>query len=165
MTLSLLLYNFSTSINVSLLEFICLYLLDRTLSSNLFALTFCIGYFLHLLMKLCHYKYLKQAVMNLKSVKVKNSIRFHTNKLLGSIVFFSSLISSNNFFASGLNLLKKLIIFGNFESVLMFLITSNCFFLDPQLHSIFFSNFKGLFFSVLLLNPHLKVYSMENNQI
>ena len=57
----------------------------------------------------------------------------------------------DSYFASGLNALKKLIVFNDFESVSMFLIASNCFFpwssialnCPSFLPSIFFNLFKS----------------------
>ena len=51
----------------------------------------------------------------------------------GSISFFSFLISFINCFAAGLNPLKKVIVFNDFEPVLMFLIAFNVYFLYLQL--------------------------------
>ena len=95
---------------------------------------------------------------------------FTQTGLLESVLFFSSLSSSNNSFASELTPLKSLIIFDDFESVLMLLSSSSCF--SPWsliafncfsfLPSIFFSLFKSPSFLSSSFFFLLKIYSMEN---
>ena len=102
---------------------------------------------------------------------------FTQSSLSKLIAFCSSFISSISFFSSKPNLLKEAVAFGSFESLLMFLIAFNCFFLDLQLllnifqslilslSSIFFSIFKGPCSFSSSFRRFLKIYSTENTQI
>ena len=105
-------------------------------------------------------------------LKIVSSV-FTQTSFSGSIGIFSYFKLSNNVFASGLNPLKKLIAFNDFESVSMLLIAFNCLFpwssIALKCCSFLLSKFlvpsKVLLFRLFLLFPYQKIYLMENTQL
>ena len=102
-----------------------------------------------------------------KSIKVvSSSISLCTYKCFRIKITFPSLISLYSFFAPELNLLKWVIFFNGFDS-LMFLSLSNCFFPWSSiafscfsfLPSIFFSLFKSPSFFIIFIQSLIKNFS------